>query len=145
MSEESQGVTGRLVIENEVVAIITGVVTREVKGIHALGPSSVRRTLAERVGAAEERTRGIDVEVKDQEANVNISLVITYGYSIPEIASQVRQKVAEKLLSLCGIAAKEVNINITGIHFPEEAKEARELKEAKEPKEAEQLKEVKEE
>ena len=145
MSEESQGVTGRLVIENEVVAIITGVVTREVKGIHTLGPSSVRRTLAERVGAAEEKTRGIDVEVKDQEANVNISLVITYGYSIPEIASEVRQKVAEKLLSLCGIAAKEININITGIHFPEEAKEARELKEAKEPKEAEQLKEAKEE
>ncbi len=142
MSEESTGVTGRLVIENEVVAIITGVVTREVKGIHALGLSSVRRTLAERVGAAEERTRGVDVEVKDQEANVNISLVIIYGYSIPEIASEVRQKVAEKLLGLCGIAAKEININITGIYFPEEAKEAKQLKEAKEAK---QLKEAKEE
>jgi uncharacterized alkaline shock family protein YloU len=53
--------------------------------------------------------------------------------------------VAEKLLSLCGIAAKEININITGIHFPEEAEEAKQLKEAKESKEAEQLKEAKEE
>ena len=73
---------------------------------------------------------------------MNISLVITYGYSIPGIASEVRQKVAEKLSDLCGIAAKEININITGIYFPEEAKEAKQLKEAEEAK---QLKEAEEE
>jgi uncharacterized alkaline shock family protein YloU len=125
MSEERQGVTGRLTIEDEVVAIIIGVAVREVKGIHALGPGSVRRTIAERVGAAEERTRGINVEVSDQEANMDVSLVVTYGYSIPEIASGVRQRTAERIQSLCGITAKEVNINITGIHFPQEPNEDR--------------------
>ena len=141
MAEENQGVTGRLTIEDEVVAIITGVTTREVKGIHALGPSSTRRTLAEHIGAAEEKARGIDVEVKDQEANVNISVIATYGYSMPEMASEVRQKVAERLQSLCGIYAKEININIVGIRFPEEAKEAKSKQFAdKEAKEAKPLK-----
>jgi uncharacterized alkaline shock family protein YloU len=125
MPEGSQGVTGRLIIEDEVVAIITGVTTRGVKGVHSLGPGSVRRTLAEHIGAAEEKARGIDVEVKDQEANVNISVIATYSYSMPEMASEVRQKVAERLQNLCGIYAKEININIVGIHFPEEAKEAK--------------------
>jgi len=39
-------------IEDEVIAQIVGVAAREVEGIASLGTSSIRRTLAEAVGAA---------------------------------------------------------------------------------------------
>ncbi len=112
---------GTLTIRDEVVAIIAGTAAREVEGIYAMGAggaSSVRRTLAERLGGAPERTRGVDVEVGVAEATVNLELRVIYGYSIPKVAAKVRQNVADKTLSLCGLVAKEININIVDVYFP---------------------------
>jgi uncharacterized alkaline shock family protein YloU len=118
---------GTLIIKDEVVAIIAGTAAREVEGVYALGAggaSSVRRTLAERLGGAPEKARGVNVEVGLKEATVNLELRVIYGYSIPKVATKVRQNVADKILNLCGLATKEVNINIVDIYFPEGGEEA---------------------
>jgi uncharacterized alkaline shock family protein YloU len=112
-------VGGETDIEDEVIAAIAGVAAREVEGVASLGASSIRATIAERVGAREERARGVGVEVGRREAILDIDLRVQYGYSIPETVVEVRHNVAGKLLTLCGLVAKEINVDVVGIEFPE--------------------------
>ena len=114
MKEVIPGVT---VVADGVVAAIAGTAAQEMEGIYALGTSSMRRTLAERVGAAKERTRGVDVQVGLREAIVDLDVRVIYGFSIPEVASRVRANVADRLAKLCGLICKEVNIRVVGIEF----------------------------
>ena len=112
-------VGGETEISDEVIASIAGIAAREIEGVAALGTSSIRRAIAERVGAAEQRSRGVAVEAGRREALMDIDLRVVYGFSIPEIVVKVRQNVARRVLEMCGLVTKEINVNITAIDFPE--------------------------
>lgn len=111
-------VGGETDIDDEVVASIVGVAAQEVEGIASLGTSSVRRTIAE-WGGAEGRARGVEVEMGKKEAILDITVNVIYGFSIPNIITQLRQKVATSLLEMVGLIAKEINVDVVGIEFPD--------------------------
>ena len=112
-------VAGETDIEDEVIAAVAGVATREVEGVASVGASSIRGILAERVGGRDERARGVGVEAGRREAILDIDIRMLYGYSIPETVVKVRQNVAHRVLEICGLVAKEINIDVIGIEFPD--------------------------
>ena len=112
-------VGGETDINDEVIGAIAGVASREIEGVSSLGTSSIRRTIAERVGGREQRARGVGVEAGRREAVLDIDLQVVYGFSIPETVVKVRQNVARRILEICGLLAKEININVVGIEFPD--------------------------
>ena len=112
-------VGGETEINGEVIGAVAGVAAREIEGVSALGTSSIRSAISERVGGREQRARGVGVEAGRREAILDIDLQIIYGFSIPETVVKVRQNVAHRVLELCGLVAKEININVVGIEFPE--------------------------
>lgn len=112
-------VGGETSINDDVLASIAGIAARQVQGVSALGTSSIRRTLAERLGGAEQRSRGVEVEAGKKEALVDLTIRAVYGYSIPNIVIEIRKKVADALLRFTGLIAKEINIEVAGIDFPE--------------------------
>ena len=112
-------VGGETSISDDVIAAIVGVAVKEVEGVASLGTPSIRRTLAERLGTAAARSRGVDVEAGKKEALVDISVNVLYGFNIPMLVIQLRRTVAARLLEMAGIVAKEINVRITGIEFPE--------------------------
>jgi uncharacterized alkaline shock family protein YloU len=46
-------------------------------------------------------------------------LVIVYGFNIPKIVAEVRKKVASRLMEISGLVAKEINVVVASIEFPE--------------------------
>ena len=112
-------VGGETDIDDEVIAAIAGVAAREIEGISSLGTSSIRRALAERVGSAEKRARGVQVEAGHREAILDLDLRVLYGYSIPELVVKARQNVAHRVLEMTGLVTKEINVNVVGIDFPD--------------------------
>jgi uncharacterized alkaline shock family protein YloU len=117
-------VPGETTIDDEVVASIAGLAAMEVKGVANLGKSSIRRMMAEALGGAEGKARtGVAVEVGKREAIVDLQLDVTYGFNIPNIVTEVRKKVASRLLEIAGLVAKEINVRIVSIEFPEKTQE----------------------
>ena len=112
-------VGGETEISDDVIGAIAGVAAREIEGVSSLGTSSIRRTISERVGGAENKARGVAVEAGRREAILDIELRVIYGFSIPESVVKVRQNVARRVLGMCGLVAKEININVVGIEFPD--------------------------
>jgi uncharacterized alkaline shock family protein YloU len=110
-------VGGETEINDEVIGAIAGVAAREIEGVSSLGTSSIRRSIAERVGGHESRARGVEVEAGRREAILDIDLHVIYGFSIPETVVKVRQTVARRVLEMCGLVTKEINIHVVGIDF----------------------------
>ena len=113
-----QGVSGgQMAINDQVIGAIAGTAAQEVDGVASLGTSSVRRAIAERLGTVERRARGVEVVSGQREAILDIEINVSYGRSIPDLVNEVRENVARRVLEMCGLAAKEININVVGIDF----------------------------
>lgn len=112
--------SGETIIGDEVVASIAGMAAKEVEGVASLGKSTVRRALTEHLGGAGDKSRiGVAVEVGKKEAIVDLQLGIIYGFNIPTIIVEVRKKVASRLLEITGLIAKEINVRVVSVEFPE--------------------------
>lgn len=117
-SKETQ-VAGETTIDDGVLASIAGVAAREVEGVAGLGTSSVTTGLTERITGKDSRARGVMVESGKKEAILDLTIKVIYGFSIPNIVAEVRQRVADRLLQMTGLQAKEINIKVVDIEFPE--------------------------
>ena len=108
---------GQMVIDDQVIGAIAGTAAQEIEGVASLGTSSVRRAIAERLGSVERRARGVEVVAGQREAILDIDINVSYGRSIPDLVNEVRENVARRVLEMCGLVAKEININVVGIDF----------------------------
>jgi uncharacterized alkaline shock family protein YloU len=117
-------VPGETTIDDEVVASVAGLAAMEVEGVAHLGKSAVRRLMAEALGGAEGKARaGVEVEVGKREAIVDLMLGVKYGFNIPNLVAEVRKKVSSRVLEIAGLVAKEINVHVISIEFPEKTQE----------------------
>jgi len=65
-------------------------------------------------------TRGVSVEVGEEEAAVGLTMALEYGVPIPQTTEQVRRNVVNRIENLTGLSVKEVNITVTDVQLPEE-------------------------
>lgn len=109
---------GKLEMSEDVVATIANYAVRSVKGIYSLGKSGF---LNRSIGS--DPTRGVEAEVGQTQAAIDIEVVIEYGCNIHETAAELRSKIATEVEKMAGRKVVEVNIKVTGIHMQEEKKE----------------------
>jgi len=120
---------GRTTIADTVVAKVAGIATREVAGVHELVMQGAGETLAgltQRVTGGDTRSQGVNVEVGEREAAVDLRMTVDYGVSIPQVAEAVRRNVISRIQAMTGLLVKEVNIDVTDLYFPEDQARAQE-------------------
>jgi len=117
---------GKTHIANEVVAKIVALATKEIAGVHEMGTLGLTDTLtgfAQRTAKTGQSTQGVIVEVGEREVAVDLKVVVEYGVSIPQVATAIRRNLANRINTMTGLTVKEVNIDVSGLYFAEEAKE----------------------
>ncbi len=111
---------GNTTIDTTVVTKVAGIAAREVRGVHNLG-GGVGRALggvAQRVGVGDERSQGVSVDVGEREAAVDLTVVIEYGESIPQVSQAIRDNVIKRIEGICGLTVTEVNVAVNDLYFP---------------------------
>ncbi len=125
-ARDSEGLTrtelvtefGKTTINELVVGKIAGIAAREVSGVYEL---VARRTTEALAGMTQRISgpryhHGVDVEVGQREAAIDMSLTVEYGVNIPQVSEAVRQNVIARVQEMTGLAVKEVNIDVTDVH-----------------------------
>ncbi len=107
-------------IEDAVVTKVAAIAARETSGVYDLGGGAARAfgAVTERVGMSDDRSRGVSVDVGEREAAVDLTLVVEYGESIPQVSQAVRQNVIKRIEGTTGLSVAEVNIVVNDLHFP---------------------------
>jgi uncharacterized alkaline shock family protein YloU len=106
-----------------------------VPGVHHLGSPTGRalvRAMGRVPGGRTTYGPGVSVEVGERKAAVDVSLVLDYGSSAPTVGEQVRETVLERVKAASGLEVVEVNVNVIGLHHPDDDVPAEPL-EADEP------------
>jgi uncharacterized alkaline shock family protein YloU len=121
-----QGEIGAIRVSDEVVGTIAGIAASEIKGVAGMSAGIVDGIAKVLTGS--QLTKGVKVEVGEKEAAVDLSIVVNYGVSIPEVAWQIQENVKRAIESMTGLSVVEVNVNVQGVYIEEKEKKKEEAK-----------------
>ncbi len=112
--------TGKTTIADGVVTKIAGIAAREVSGVHQLGGGVARAlgSVTQRLPGGESNSQGVSVETGETEAAVDVTVVVEYGQSIPNVAQQIRENIIRRIEGLTGLKVTQVNVEVNDLHFP---------------------------
>mgnify|MGYP001108165951 CR=1 FL=1 len=111
---------GKIQIAPEVLEVIAGMAANEVEGVASMSGGFVG-DIAERLGR-KNVARGVRVEVGSREAAVDVSIVVKYGYRIPDVARNIQESVRNAIESMTGLSVVEVNVHIVDVELKAEEK-----------------------
>ena len=104
---------GDIKISDDVVASIAGLAAMEVDGISSIA-GNITSDIVRRLGI-KNHSMGIKLEITDGSVLIDLYVNLRYGFSIPNVMSQVQDRVKSAIESMTGLKTTAVNIHIIGI------------------------------
>lgn len=99
---------GNIHISEEVLAAISAAAALEVEGVSSLTNPSKKNT-----------TKGVHIKLEEEKVVVTMSVLMSYGHTIPEVGRAVQEAVKNAIESMTGLEVAAVNISVGGIVFPQ--------------------------
>ena len=117
---------GTTTIDDVVVSKIAGIAAREVSGVDSLGGGGARMigNIRESFGASEDVRQGVDVEVAEGTARIEIAITAEYGVAIHELAEAIRRNIMNAVERMTGLSVERVNVVVHDVKLPKEESEA---------------------
>lgn len=109
---------GRVTFANDVIAVIAGLAATEVEGVAGMS-GSIMGDIAEILGR-KNLTKGVKVEVGNEEAAIDLYVIVEYGVKIHNVCEAVQDAVKTSVENMTGLKVVEVNIYIQGINMKQE-------------------------
>lgn len=106
-------------ISEEVIATIAGIAATELSDVTSLSSGFVDG-IAGMLGK-KSPGRGIKVELKDNQASIEISVVMQYGCKIHEVAREMQTRVRTAVENMTGLEILNVSINVLGVSMGKDA------------------------
>lgn len=104
---------GVVQIADDVVAIIAGLATTEVKGVASMA-GNITKELISKLGK-KNLSKGVKVEVSGEKVIVDVAINIEYGYNVPSVSEKVQEKVKSAVENMTGFKVSGVNVSIAGV------------------------------
>src|SRR5215210_7066877 len=120
---------GNTTISNAVVSQIAGIAAQEVEKVQMGGGAtaavggflqSVTGSVTGSSSGGSNFSKGVTVEVGEEEAAIDLTMAVEYGQSIPRLTDAVRRNVINRVENLAGLRVNEVNITVNDVQIPEE-------------------------
>ena len=119
---------GNTTISDAVVSQVAGIAAQEVEKVQMGGgaTAAVGGFLQSVTGSVTGSSsggnfsRGVSVEVGEEEAAIDLTMAVEYGVSIPQVTEAARRNVINRVENLVGLRVTEVNITVNDVQFPEE-------------------------
>lgn len=115
MKKEITENNGAIKISDEVIATIASVAVNETNGVFGLS-SSIAGEIASKF-SKKNIGKGIKVTTTETGTTIDLSVVMQYGYKIPEVAWEVQENVKKSVESMSGLEVEKVNIHVADINF----------------------------
>ncbi|HHX78052.1 MAG TPA: Asp23/Gls24 family envelope stress response protein [Firmicutes bacterium] len=106
---------GTVRIADEVVAIIAGLAATEVEGVAGMS-GGFAGGISEILGRRN-LSKGVKVEVGENEATIELYIIVKYGARIPDVAWNIQENVKKAVETMTGLETTKINVHIQGVEF----------------------------
>lgn len=108
---------GIVKISDEVVGVIAGLATTEIKGIVGMSASLVGG-ITQILSGKKNLSKGVKVTVGENSAAIDLYVVVEYGIRIPDVALEVQENVRKAVESMTGLDVSAVNVHVQNVMVP---------------------------
>jgi len=105
---------GKIVVENGVLAKMAGLAALECFGIVGMAALSKRDGIVKLL-TRNSLTKGVKVEVNENELTIEFHVIIAYGVSIATVSENLIDAVKYQIESATGFKVKKINIIVEGV------------------------------
>jgi uncharacterized alkaline shock family protein YloU len=106
---------GSVKVSDEVIATIASVAATQVEGVAGMSEGIVDGIA--KIITGSQATKGIKVQVGEEEAAIDISVIVEYGHSIADIGRRIQEGVKNAVESMIGLKVVEINVYVQGVHL----------------------------
>ncbi|MDR0840950.1 MAG: Asp23/Gls24 family envelope stress response protein [Christensenellaceae bacterium] len=106
---------GKIVFVPDVIATIANLAATEVDGVDSMSGSVVEGITG--MLGKKSLTKGIKVDVGEENTTIDISVVVKYGYKIHEVCINIQKQVKSTIETMTGIRVAAVNVTVQSISF----------------------------
>lgn len=117
--KEQQNREDKVRISEEVIATIAGIAASGNENVSSMGGSFVDG-LAGMLGR-KAPSKGIKVELKENQVSLELAVVMQYGCKIHEAARDMQSRVRKAVEEMTGLEVLNVNVSILGVNISKEA------------------------
>ena len=107
---------GNIHIAEEVLASIAGAAAVEVAGVSGLS-ANFSSDIAELLGK-KNQGKGVHIRVEEDKISVDVSVLMAYGHTIPEVGKAVQDNIKNAMEAMTGLDIASVNVSVAGVVFP---------------------------
>ena len=100
-------IEGEIIIEESVVRTISLKAARTIEGIYRIGSAGIK--------AAFKGTKGIEVDMGEEEVILSLDVIVFYGTIIPNMAKALKSMVAKDIETMTGKVVSQINLRVTDI------------------------------
>lgn len=123
---------GKISFAPDVIATIANLAASEVAGVAGLG-GGFADSISGILNSKKNYTKGVRVEVGNEEAAIDIIISVVYGSKIQEVSSAVQNEVKKAVETMTGLRVVEVNVSVQAITFENRETEDKADKKKREP------------
>lgn len=115
------GGLGQVHIADEVIAVIAGIATMEVEGVASMAGTAkdIQKEIISKLGM-KVLSKGVGIKVEDGKVEADISVVLNYGKSIPEVTQAIQEKVSSEIENMTGMTVSAVNVDVVDVNLENE-------------------------
>lgn len=106
---------GNIDVSKEVVAVIAGGAAVDCYGIVGMASQKQLKDGITDLLGRENLARGVVIREDEEEVNIDMYIIVSYGTKISEVAYNVQQKVKYQLDQMLGLKVNTVNIFVSGV------------------------------
>ena len=106
---------GKIFIADDVIATAAGLAALDCYGLADMAPRKGMRDSLSGILGRENPGRGVDVKTMPDGLQIELSIIVSYGTRIPEVAANLREKVSYTLKESFGIVADKIHISVQGV------------------------------
>ncbi len=109
----SQQEIGTAYVTDDVFYMIIGLTAADIEGVSSLADYSTGEAVSK--WNLRSLSKGMRLSFEENKVSVNLCLTIEFGFTIPEVASAVQEKVSDVIIHMIGYEVGSVNVRVSGI------------------------------
>ncbi|PTH34899.1 Asp23/Gls24 family envelope stress response protein [Staphylococcus agnetis] len=106
---------GTVEIVPEVISVIASIAVSEVDGVRGMF-TDVRNQTLERLGR-KNLSKGVKVEIIDNEIYLNVYWSLKYGTKISQTALKIQEAIHSAIKNMTALTPKQINVHITHLEM----------------------------
>lgn len=119
--QEDSGL-GSISINNEVVANIVAMATREVPGVVGLASGGLKDDIAGLFGSKRDSGSAVSIrEEADGSYHINVKVILTFGVQLAKVAESIQVAVRDQVENMTNKEVSKVNIIVDGVRREDSA------------------------